>query len=257
MDQLVHEASTYFDHFVEAFATFEGANVARLFTFPYFSVDSNGSRRVFSGFEETAHYFQEHLNNYSSSGSKSCRYNSLEVIPIGEDGALATVTWSLMDAAGNAINVWRESYCVLRNKGKMLAYASIDHATPADQGMQRGIVLIHGQTMEDYLGRSVAQLREIIEEPNPLIANKVSDNIDNYAKKFIEQSPLLFIATASSNGRLDVSPKGDAPGFVKFIDSKTLIIPERPGNKLAYGFLNIIETGEVGLIFTVPGVKES
>jgi hypothetical protein len=129
MDQIAREASKYFDHFVEAFATFEGENVARLFTFPYLSVDHNGNRRVFSKFEETAKYFQEHLDSYKSSGSKSCSYDSLEVTPIGERGALAAVTWSLRNAAGSEINTWRESYCVLRNSGQMLAYASIDHAT--------------------------------------------------------------------------------------------------------------------------------
>jgi hypothetical protein len=47
MDQLAREASMYFDHFVEAFATFEGRSVARLFAFPYLSVDQKGNRRVF------------------------------------------------------------------------------------------------------------------------------------------------------------------------------------------------------------------
>lgn len=119
----------YFDHFVEAFATFEGKNVARLFAFPYLSVGQNGNPRVFSQFEETATYFQEYLNSYKSSGCESCCYHALEVIPVGARGALATVTWSLRDAVGSEINTWRESYCVQRNDGQMLAYASIDHAT--------------------------------------------------------------------------------------------------------------------------------
>jgi hypothetical protein len=129
MDQLAREASMYFDHFVEAFATFEGENVARLFTFPYLSVELNGNRRVFSQFVETAKYFQEHLDSYKSSGSKSCSYGSLEVTPIGGRGALAAVTWSLRDAAGSAISDWRESFCVLRINGQILAYASIDHSS--------------------------------------------------------------------------------------------------------------------------------
>jgi hypothetical protein len=92
------------------------------------AVDQEGNRRIISGFEETANYFQEYLDSYKSTGSACCSYDSLEVTPVGERAALAAVTWSLRNAAGVEINSWRESYCVLRNNGQMLAYASVDHA---------------------------------------------------------------------------------------------------------------------------------
>jgi PPOX class probable FMN-dependent enzyme len=67
----------------------------------------------------------------------------------------------------------------------------------------------------------------------------------------------VLLATSGSDGSLDVSPKGDAPGFAVVDDPKTILLPDRPGNKLAYGFRNILATGRLGLIFVVPGVTET
>lgn len=78
-----------------------------------------------------------------------------------------------------------------------------------------------------------------------------------HARQFIAESPLVFVSTTDRQFNSDVSPKGDVPGFVRVEDSKTLLIPERSGNRLAYGFQNIIQTGAIGLIFVVPGVRET
>lgn len=102
-----------------------------------------------------------------------------------------------------------------------------------------------------------AQLREVIPPPNPKTEVKVFDHVDDYARAFIERSPLLLLATTDRAGALDVSPKGDAPGFVTVDGPGTLLVPDRPGNKLAYGFRNILEQPHVGLIFVVPGVTET
>ena len=104
---------------------------------------------------------------------------------------------------------------------------------------------------------TVEQLRELIGEPNPVVESKVFDHIEPYAQAFIEQAPLAFLATVDDGGNLDVSPKGDAPGFVLVEDTSTLLLPDRKGNKLAYGFLNILATSKVGLIFVIPGVRET
>lgn len=109
----------------------------------------------------------------------------------------------------------------------------------------------------EYIIDSVEKLREVIQEPPEFASKKVVKIVDEYCKSFIDSSPLLFMATSNSQNQFDVSPKGDAPGFVSVLDDKTLIIPERPGNHLAFGFKNIIETNRVGLIFVVPGVKET
>ena len=101
------------------------------------------------------------------------------------------------------------------------------------------------------------QLREVIAQPNAVVAQKVFDHVDAFARAFIERSPLVLLATSDADGALDVSPKGDAPGFALVDDPKTVLLPDRPGNKLAYGFRNILATSRVGLIFVVPGVTET
>lgn len=104
---------------------------------------------------------------------------------------------------------------------------------------------------------TVEQLSAVLGEPNEMVAKKVSDHIDPIAAEFIANSPLLVMSTSGKDGTLDVSPKGDAPGFVVVKDANTLLVPDRPGNKLAFGFRNIIETGQVSLIFFVPGQRET
>lgn len=104
---------------------------------------------------------------------------------------------------------------------------------------------------------SVAALRAAIPEPSPVIHQKVFDRVDEYARAFIERAPFAMVATSDAEGRVDVSPKGDAPGFVTVMDEHTLVIPDRPGNKLAYGFRNLLENPRIGLIFLVPGVTET
>jgi uncharacterized protein len=102
-----------------------------------------------------------------------------------------------------------------------------------------------------------AQLREVIAEPKASIEQKLFDHVDEYAAAFIARAPLLLLATSDRSGRLDVSPKGDAPGFVQVADPSTLLIPDRPGNRLVFGFRNLLEQPELGLIFVVPGVTET
>jgi PPOX class probable FMN-dependent enzyme len=104
---------------------------------------------------------------------------------------------------------------------------------------------------------SEEQLREVIPPPSTQIEQKIFDHVDDFARAFIERAPLLLLATTDAEGRTDVSPKGDAAGFVAVDDPKTLLVPDRPGNKLAYGFKNILQQPQVGMIFVVPGVAET
>lgn len=114
-----------------------------------------------------------------------------------------------------------------------------------------------GIAMNEHDITTLAQLREVIAEPNPLVQGKVFDALDDYATAFIAASPLLFMATNDAAGGMDISPKGDAPGFVLRESDTELLIPERKGNKLNYGFRNVLETGRIGLIFVVPGCRET
>ncbi len=104
---------------------------------------------------------------------------------------------------------------------------------------------------------SVDELRQIIGSEVPGLAEKNIDHIDEFARAYIARSPFLVLATCDRGGRLDASPKGDAPGFVEVVDSRTLWVPDRPGNKLAYGHQNVIDNPRVGIIFMVPGTPET
>ncbi len=101
------------------------------------------------------------------------------------------------------------------------------------------------------------ELRALLGKPHPLTEKKIYDHLFPAAREFLGLSPLVFMATADAAGNATVSPKGDAPGFVKVLDDRTLLIPERPGNKLLHGLSNILETGKVGLIFIIPGTEET
>jgi PPOX class probable FMN-dependent enzyme len=101
------------------------------------------------------------------------------------------------------------------------------------------------------------QLREKLGEVSVLAAGKSIKKIDKYAKTFIEYSPFLCIGTADAQGNADVSPRGDPMGFVRVIDEKTIIIPDRPGNNRADTMQNIIANPNVGILFLIPGIEDT
>jgi uncharacterized protein len=104
---------------------------------------------------------------------------------------------------------------------------------------------------------NVEALQKIVGEPNPVIQAKVMAALDSFAIDFLARCPFLVLSTSDSEGNLDASPKGDAPGFVQVEEDRTIVIPDRPGNKLAFGHRNIIENPHVGLIFMIPGTPET
>ena len=104
---------------------------------------------------------------------------------------------------------------------------------------------------------SEADLRSVLGFPTPLVIQKELNALDAHAQQFIELSPFLLIATSDANGRFDVSPKGDPAGFVRVLDESTLAIPDRPGNRRADTFTNLIVNDHIGLIFFVPGKQET
>jgi uncharacterized protein len=97
------------------------------------------------------------------------------------------------------------------------------------------------------------ELRTIVGQPDKYVANKVKDRLSPIQRDWLAHSPLGFVATTDAQGRVDVSPKGDPPGFVHVIDDRTIAIPDRPGNKRVDGYLNVLERPHVGTLFLVPG----
>jgi PPOX class probable FMN-dependent enzyme len=105
--------------------------------------------------------------------------------------------------------------------------------------------------------RTEAQLRALIGEPAALTCAKISERLNAMTRLFIERSPFVCLATSDAAGTCDLSPRGDPAGFVRILDDRTLLIPERPGNRLADSLRNILANPHVGLLFMVPGVTDT
>ncbi|HUS61169.1 MAG TPA: MSMEG_1061 family FMN-dependent PPOX-type flavoprotein [Acidimicrobiales bacterium] len=101
------------------------------------------------------------------------------------------------------------------------------------------------------------ELRAVIDPPHPIVTAKDVTELDEHCRDFIARSPFVLVASADGAGRIDISPKGDPPGFVRVLDERTIAIPERPGNHRADTFTNVLEHPYVGVIFLIPGTKNT
>ncbi len=104
--------------------------------------------------------------------------------------------------------------------------------------------------------RDEQSLRTFYGDPNFRAARKQMPKLDKHTRHFISLSPFLVLSTAGEKGT-DASPRGDAPGFVTVIDDETIVIPDRPGNNRVDSMTNIMENPNVGMLFLVPGIKET
>jgi uncharacterized protein len=105
--------------------------------------------------------------------------------------------------------------------------------------------------------QTIAELRAIVPHAAKLVEAKILDQLDEQASAFLAASPFLLLATSGSDGRIDVSPRGDEPGFVRIEDPRTIVLPERNGNNLAFSLQNIIENPNVGIIALLPNAGET
>ena len=104
---------------------------------------------------------------------------------------------------------------------------------------------------------TLEQVRAIIGPEVAAVRAKLFQSLEETAIAYIARSPLLLLATADAEGRVDVSPKGDGPGFVAVEDERTLLIPDRKGNKLIMGLQNILANPRVAVLFLMPGTGET
>ncbi len=102
-----------------------------------------------------------------------------------------------------------------------------------------------------------AELRTVYPPPAPRAGQKVLDHLDIHCRNFIELSPFCVLSSSDADGQADASPRGDPPGFVKILDDKTLLLPDRPGNNQVDSLQNVVENPGVGLLFFVPGMNET
>jgi hypothetical protein len=105
--------------------------------------------------------------------------------------------------------------------------------------------------------QTIAELRAIVPQPAKLVEAKILDHLDEQASAFLAASPFLLLSTSGTDGRIDVSPRGDEPGFVRIEDPRTIALPERNGNNLAFSLQNIVENPNVGIIALLPNAGET
>ena len=102
-----------------------------------------------------------------------------------------------------------------------------------------------------------AALAAIYAAPSPLAAAKTLDRLDKWCRRFLELSPFVTLASSDAEGRTDVGPRGDKPGFVRVLDDRTIAIPDRPGNNRIDSLRNIVANPEVATLFLIPGIDET
>jgi PPOX class probable FMN-dependent enzyme len=112
-------------------------------------------------------------------------------------------------------------------------------------------------TAFNHIVTSEQELRDLLGVPASRSVLKERQTLDNHFRAYIALSPFVLMATSGTDGACDVSPKGDAPGFVVVLDERRIVIPDRPGNKRFDGMKNLLTNPHVGLIFLVPGREET
>ncbi len=100
-------------------------------------------------------------------------------------------------------------------------------------------------------------LRAVIGSPTEVVVSKISDSVNALTRRFIERSPFVCVATRMPGGGMDVSPRGDPPGFVRVLDERTLLVPDRPGNRIADTLTNLVADPAIALLFIIPGIGDS
>jgi uncharacterized protein len=105
---------------------------------------------------------------------------------------------------------------------------------------------LHEQDLRDRLGHAAG-----------LAVQKSRPTLDKHSRHFIELSPFLVLSTSNAQGRADVSPRGDPPGFVHIVDNTTLLIPDRPGNNRLDTMVNITQNPNVACLFFIPGFEDT
>jgi hypothetical protein len=102
-----------------------------------------------------------------------------------------------------------------------------------------------------------SELREVLGTPAGAVTAKIADRLNDLTRQFIERSPFVCVATGRPDGGLDVSPRGDPAGFVRILDERTLLLPDRPGNRIADTLTNLLADPRIALLFLIPGVGDT
>jgi PPOX class probable FMN-dependent enzyme len=133
--------------------------------------------------------------------------------------------------------------------------AAVLLGSPYRAAYTRGVIV--EETSQRRRITDLASLRELVGTPSERAMKKQLPVLDVHARAFLERSPFVLLGTAGPDGRCDVSPKGDHPGFALVLDERTLAIPDRPGNRRLDSLQNVLGNPHVGLLFLIPGMDET
>lgn len=122
------QAQQFFARFAEDFAAADGELIAQRYGLPYLALDGQGQTRLFSETQQIAAYFQQVLDDYFRQGCRTCRFHDLHAQALGAHNLFASLTWELLDEAGQARLSWRESYVLASTPAGLLIHSSADHA---------------------------------------------------------------------------------------------------------------------------------
>lgn len=125
--EMTGDIQRFFEAFCTAFEEFDGTVISQRYATPYTSLNAEGTLQVFGTQEEIAMYFQGFLNKYHEQGCRTCRFKNLQVVPLGNMSALASVTWELLRNDQSVASTWRESYNLTWARNELRIYASTDH----------------------------------------------------------------------------------------------------------------------------------
>ena len=144
--------------------------------------------------------------------------------------------------------------------GRLTLFYQVESNRPSENARQ----YTDGMELDpQYLVRDTAELRALYGQPRERSLRKQMDHLDEYSRAFIAASPFVILSTQGAgsigdpDGLADCSPRGDAPGFVKVVDDRTLLLPDRRGNNRLDGLLNVLVNPRIGLLFLIPGINES
>jgi hypothetical protein len=118
------EVSRFFDDFVEAFGTFSGARIATRYYVPGIALRGDGSIRSLQSRAEVERFFQAAVDSYQRDGCRGIQWRDLDVVPMGDRGVLATVTWDLLREDRTVLRHWRQSYNLVRVDAGWQIFAS-------------------------------------------------------------------------------------------------------------------------------------
>jgi uncharacterized protein len=109
----------------------------------------------------------------------------------------------------------------------------------------------------EHLVTTQAELTELYGAPDDAVKVKAIPQLDEHCRTFIAASPFVVVATVGEDGTCDASPRGGAPGFCDVTGPTTIVLPDQPGNRRLDTVRNVVATGRIGMLFLIPGMRET